>query len=736
MKKIVISLFGLLIIFFLSVSIFLSTKGFETTRFNNLISEKVKSADSNLALNVKSIKIKLDFKEFKIFLSTTNPQTKYGNINVPVSQLKIYFDFFTIFKKEPNIEGVNIVFDDLNISEIKQLILRMKPSNIKSFILNNISGGKLKGSIRLGFLNNFEIADYQIKGSLKKTNINLYNKVNIKNTSFNFAVDNNIILINSLTLNLYGIPVTNGTINIKKDKGYVVEGNLNTKLESDISKLTELVKLFPNIDFLSNDIYLKGDFLNKFKINFNENLRLDDYIYNLTGNSGDIKITLNKEIESSLLKNSLKEIFFSINKAEINFAKNKKTNINLDGNYKTREDGKFQKLKIKNIIDKSKVKYNIVIDLNDPFFVEILNYNKKQDIIANISTEFSTNKKGTNIKYLNYNEGKSSIKINDLDLNKKNQIKKFSNIKINTFKDKVENNNFNIVYKDKITIKGKIYDSSNLIKNVSNQNKGSLFNQIDKEIRINFENILTKLSMPLNNFNLIGKIEKGKFTKISSKSDFSKDEYLDISLKKDPNSNKKILEIYSGLAKPLLADFNFFKGIEGGQLLFSSTFDNKTSVSNLKIKDFKVLNAPAFAKLLALADLSGLVVLLSGEGLTFDSLEIKFTDDEKVRNIKEVYAEGPSITILMEGYIENKSGLTSLRGTMVPAKEINKLISKIPVLGDILIGKEVGEGVFGVSFKMKGPPGKIKTTVNPIKTLTPRFITRALEKRKKENKNN
>ena len=88
----------------------------------------------------------------------------------------------------------------------------------------------------------------------------------------------------------------------------------------------------------------------------------------------------------------------------------------------------------------------------------------------------------------------------------------------------------------------------------------------------------------------------------------------------------------------------------------------------------------------------------------------------------------------MEGYVENKSGLTSLRGTMVPAKEINKLISKIPVLGDILIGKEIGEGVFGVSFKMKGPPGKIKTTVNPIKTLTPRFITRALEKRKKENK--
>ena len=36
---------------------------------------------------------------------------------------------------------------------------------------------------------------------------------------------------------------------------------------------------------------------------------------------------------------------------------------------------------------------------------------------------------------------------------------------------------------------------------------------------------------------------------------------------------------------------------------------------------------------------------------------------------------------------------------------------------------------------MKGPPKDIKTTVNPIKTLTPRFIVRAIEKMKeKKNK--
>ena len=68
---------------------------------------------------------------------------------------------------------------------------------------------------------------------------------------------------------------------------------------------------------------------------------------------------------------------------------------------------------------------------------------------------------------------------------------------------------------------------------------------------------------------------------------------------------------------------------------------------------------------------------------------------------------------------------------MVPAKTLNIMISKIPVLGNIIIPKEVGEGLFGISFKMKGSPGKIKTTINPIKTLTPRFIQKILDRSKK-----
>ena len=107
-----------------------------------------------------------------------------------------------------------------------------------------------------------------------------------------------------------------------------------------------------------------------------------------------------------------------------------------------------------------------------------------------------------------------------------------------------------------------------------------------------------------------------------------------------------------------------------------------------------------------------------------------YTSENDLITIDEMYAIGPAISILMSGYIDGDK-LVSLRGTLVPATTINKAIGSIPLLGNILIGKKTGEGVFGVSFKIKGPPKKLETSVNPIKTLTPRFITRTLEKIKR-----
>ena len=133
-------------------------------------------------------------------------------------------------------------------------------------------------------------------------------------------------------------------------------------------------------------------------------------------------------------------------------------------------------------------------------------------------------------------------------------------------------------------------------------------------------------------------------------------------------------------------------------------------------------------KLLSLADLSGLADLAEGEGLSFDILEIKMEKNNNILKLNEILALGPSISVLMEGY--QGPELTSIRGTLIPAKTLNKLISKIPIIGNVVIPKEAGEGLFGISFKLKGPPGNMKTTINPIRTITPRFIQKIVDRKK------
>ena len=66
--------------------------------------------------------------------------------------------------------------------------------------------------------------------------------------------------------------------------------------------------------------------------------------------------------------------------------------------------------------------------------------------------------------------------------------------------------------------------------------------------------------------------------------------------------------------------------------------------------------------------------------------------NDDLLKLNEIYAIGPSISVLMDGY-QDKNGLTSLK-TLVPAKNLNKFLSKIPVLGEIIIPKEIGRVIW------------------------------------------
>jgi hypothetical protein len=733
MKKFLFIFIFFLLLAITSIIVFLSVSGYETDRFNNIIIKEIYKKDQNLKIDLNKIKIKLDLKKFDLFLSTNKPKLTYAGINLAISNIDVYLDFISLIRSKPNVSRVIFSTNKIKIEEFKKLVVRIKPSNLKSFILNNTNSGEISGKLNLSFNKDFLLDNYKINGKVQNINFKINNNEKINNTSFNFIADDKLILINSISANYKDIIIPNGSINVEKKDGYILDGSIGTEIKFNELQIKEIVGKFINLKKQKNKISIDGKLLNEFKIELSQSLELKNYTYKLSGNIQDSVIKLDKPFKNNIIIPKVENINFK--KTNINFKYNKenKNSILIEGQFSINKNDKFNKFKIINSFNKKNSKFNLDFDFIDTLKFDFINYKKDNSKKANIKSEFNIHKNKIDIKMINFKEGKSILNISGLRIDAKNRIENFKNVEVKTYVNGVENNNFKVSFGKKIVIQGKTYDSTNLIKNINKNDKNSPFGKLNKLIEINFKSVLTKLSIPISNFNLLGEIKKGKLINISSKSEFPGNNYLDITLKKDKNSSKKRLEIFSDLPRVVLADYNFFNSVKGGKLLFVSNFDEQINLSNLKIENFKVIDAPAFAKLLSLADFGGMIDLLNGEGLSFDIMEIKTSKDKDVLKIDELYAIGSSISILIEGYVENKSGLVSLKGTMVPAKNLNKLISKIPVLGKILVPKEIGEGAFGVSFKIKGLPGDMKTTVNPIKTLTPRFITRALEKRKKNN---
>ena len=135
---------------------------------------------------------------------------------------------------------------------------------------------------------------------------------------------------------------------------------------------------------------------------------------------------------------------------------------------------------------------------------------------------------------------------------------------------------------------------------------------------------------------------------------FSDNKKINFSIKTN-DKKEKITKLFTDYPKPLIKRYKFIKGFEDGFLVYQSVKKNGVSNSLLTIDNFKVKEVPVFAKLLSLASLQGIADLLTGEGIRFTDLEMKFSNKKTLTTIEEMYAIGPAVSILMDGYIETKN---------------------------------------------------------------------------------
>ena len=723
MKKFLLIFFLLISAIVVFFATLLATTGIKTTKFNSFITQKISQNNKEINLSLNIIKFKLDIKKLSLFLETNNPRIDYRNVSIPADAIRVYIDFFSLIKSETKIKKINFVLNKINIDQLKKISMSFKPSNLKRFINNNIEKGILNTEIEIYFKNN-QLDDFIAKGNILDLKTNFLDDLILEDTSFSFFADKSDILIKNFYSQTNSIKIEEGDIKIGLSKEIKIDSNFKSKIKFN-KNLTYSDKFFSKFNYLKNFTAIESELFNKLSLTFDQTYKLKNYDYNNNGKIIKAEVNISNTPKNFFLKDKINQLVFKNSEIKTVLS-NKKRSINLFGDYSFDQDD-FLSFKLKNDTIDGINKLNINAEFKKHIEIELVNYEKPKNLVANISFDLEKQKNSYIINVLNYKENKTSIILKDIKISE-NKLKSLKKVSVKTFDGGNKNNDFSLLFDKNISIKGTLFDASNLQKILSNKSGKNNFENLNTDIEIDIQNIIAPLSEKLKNFKLLGRIEKGSFTKISSKGDFGKSNFLDISMKKNKSDNKRYLEIYSDIAKPLLTEYSFFKGLSGGKLLYSSLIEENSFKSKLKIENFKVINAPGMVKLLSLADLGGLADLAEGEGISFDILEINMEKINDTLKLNEILALGPSVSVLMEGYQDQN--VTSLRGTLVPAKTLNKMISKIPVIGDIVIPKEVGEGLFGISFKLKGPPGKVKTTINPIRTITPRFIQKIIDKRK------
>jgi len=725
MKKIIFALTSVFFFIFFSLIIALSTIGIETNRFNNLIKSRISQSNNNVNLELTTVKFKLDIKEISLFIETSNPKINYRNAFIPAKNIKVYIDFLSLVTSEPKIKKINLSLNELNINQLKKLSITLKPSNFTSFLNNKIRQGKLIAELEFYLDEKNLIKNFIARGSVSNLKTEITRNINLNKTHFSFFADKSDVLIKNIFGEIGPISIKDGDVQLKllPEISLVSNFRSNIKINNKSENYASLVK---NFKYAKDMNSLNADLNNTFLINFDKTFKVKKYNYKNNGRVINVNFDFKKPIENYLLSEKINQL--SLVNSEIKtHISSEKNNVSIKGKYSLNK-GNILSYDLSNIINNELLKLKLDVEYDKPVELEFINYKKSKESIGNLLLDLTKKKENIKVNKLSFIESNNSVLIEDIEFNK-NKFLSLKNISVKTFNNGIKNNDFSISFDKKIIVNGTQFDARNLPKIINQKNSKNIFSQINKDIEIDFLNIAAPLSENLKNFKLIGEIRKGKFIKISSKGDFGSNNFLDITMKNDQKNKKKYLEVYSDLTRPLLTEYNFFKGLTGGKLLYSSIIDGDKSNSKLKIENFNVVNAPGMIKLLSLADLSGLADLAEGEGMSFDVLEIQMEKDKDSLKINEILALGSSMSVLMEGY-QNPS-ITSLRGTLVPAKTLNKMISKIPVLGNIVIPKEIGEGLFGISFKIKGPPGKIKTTINPIRTITPRFIQKIIDRNKK-----
>lgn len=212
----------------------------------------------------------------------------------------------------------------------------------------------------------------------------------------------------------------------------------------------------------------------------------------------------------------------------------------------------------------------------------------------------------------------------------------------------------------------------------------------------------------------------GNFKNNSSKSYSKERPYLKLDYV--PRGNKEyLLQIDSNDAGSALKFLRLYDNLKGGTLTIEAKRGaDKIIIGHAKARNFNLTKTGILVKLLTVASFSGILDMLSGDGIAFTHFDAPFAYDGTKLTLNKAKASGNVLGLSGSGDYNKDTKNVDFKGLIAPMYNINTMIGKIPLVGKLLSGKD--GTIFAVNYSISGSISDPTININPLSALSPNSI--------------
>ena len=185
------------------------------------------------------------------------------------------------------------------------------------------------------------------------------------------------------------------------------------------------------------------------------------------------------------------------------------------------------------------------------------------------------------------------------------------------------------------------------------------------------------------------------------------------------------LRLTSNDAGALARFADLYSRMEGGNLDLTLRTGGDSSAGAATITNFVLKDEPAFRQLVAAGQAQTPGVAVDPSAVRFQRMTATFERSPGVLDIKDAVIYNPNMGLTAEGRINFARSEIDVSGTFVPAYSVNSMLNKIPLVG-VLLGGGQNEGVFGISYRVRGPINAPQVSINPLSAIAPGILRKII----------